>query len=88
MNKAELISATAEKAGMSKKDSEKVINALIETITTTMQRAIRFSLSASAFLKSRTDRPRTGRNPEPRRLLRFQLPRFLSLRPARHLRIP
>ena len=33
MNKAELITAAAEKAGLSKKDAEKALNATIDTIT-------------------------------------------------------
>ena len=36
MNKAELVSAVAEKAGLSKKDSEKAINAAFESITETL----------------------------------------------------
>ena len=33
MNKSELVSAVAEKAGFSKKDSEKLVNATIDVIT-------------------------------------------------------
>ena len=33
MNKAELINAAAEKAGLSKKDTERVLNAAIDAIT-------------------------------------------------------
>ena len=33
MNKAELVAAVAEKAGLSKKDSEKAVNATFEAIT-------------------------------------------------------
>ena len=33
MNKAELISAVAEKTGLSKKDTEKVITATVDAIT-------------------------------------------------------
>ena len=33
MNKTELISAVAEKAGLSKKDSEAAVKALVETVT-------------------------------------------------------
>ena len=33
MNKAELVAAVAEKAGLSKKDSEKAINAAFDSIT-------------------------------------------------------
>ena len=33
MNKTELISAMAERSGLSKKDTEKALNAALETIT-------------------------------------------------------
>ena len=36
MNKAELVAAVAEKAGLSKKDSEKAINAAFDAITGTL----------------------------------------------------
>ena len=36
MNKAELIAAVAEKAGLSKKDSEKAVNAAFDTIVETL----------------------------------------------------
>ena len=39
MNKAELIAAVAEKAGISKKDSEKAINATFDTISAAMEGA-------------------------------------------------
>ena len=37
MNKAELISAAAEKTGLSKKDTEKAVNAILETIMETLK---------------------------------------------------
>ncbi len=63
MNKAELISATAEKAGMSKKDSEKVINALIETITDTMKKGDKVQLVGFGVFEVKNRPARTGRNP-------------------------
>ncbi len=36
MNKAELINAAAEKAGASKKDTEAVVNAVIDAITASL----------------------------------------------------
>ena len=36
MNKAELISAAAEQAGLSKKDTEAVVNATLDTIANTL----------------------------------------------------
>ena len=43
MNKAELINAAAEKAGLSKKDTETAINAAIEVISDCLPRATRFN---------------------------------------------
>ena len=37
MNKAELITAVSEKTGLSKKDSEKAVNAALDTITETLE---------------------------------------------------
>ena len=37
MNKAELINAAAEKAGLSKKDTEAVINAALDAIATSLK---------------------------------------------------
>jgi len=63
MNKAELISATAEKSGLSKKDSEKAINALIEAITDSMKKGEKVQLVGFGVFEVK-DRPeRMGRNP-------------------------
>ena len=37
MNKAELIAAVAEKTGLSKKDSEKAVNAAFDTIAANLE---------------------------------------------------
>ena len=63
MNKAELISATAEKAGLSKKDSEKALNALIETITEAMKRGDKVQLVGFAYSRSRRVGPH-GKEPQ------------------------
>ena len=43
MNKADLISVMAEKSGMTKKDSEKALNAFIETVEEALVKGTRFS---------------------------------------------
>jgi len=63
MNKAELISATAEKAGLSKKDSEKVLNALIETITEAMKQGEKVQLVGFGVFEVKERPARMGRNP-------------------------
>jgi len=63
MNKAELISATAEKAGLSKKDSEKVLNALIDTITEAMKKGEKVQLVGFGVFEVKERPARIGRNP-------------------------
>ncbi len=79
MNKAELISATAEKAGMSKKDSEKVINALIETITNTMKKGDKVQLVGFGVFEVKNRPARTGRNPRTKETIEIpasKIPQF------------
>ncbi len=63
MNKAELINATAEKSGLSKKDSEKAINALIETITDSMKKGEKVQLVGFGVFEVKERPERMGRNP-------------------------
>ena len=63
MNKAELIAAVAEKAGLSKKDTEKVINAAFEAITEALVAGEKVSLVGFGSFDVRNRAERTGRNP-------------------------
>ncbi len=63
MNKAELISAVAESAGLSKKDSEKAVNATFTAITEALEAGEKVSLVGFGAFDVK-DRPaRVGRNP-------------------------
>ena len=64
MNKAELISAVAEKAGLSKKDTEKVINATFETITEELVAGEKVALVGFGGFDVKTRNERMGRNPK------------------------
>ena len=64
MNKAELISATAEKAGLSKKDSEKVINAALETIVEALKADDKVQLVGFGVFEVKSRAERIGRNPK------------------------
>ena len=44
MNKTELIAEIAVKAGLSKKDAEKALNATLETVADALVKAIRLSI--------------------------------------------
>ena len=63
MNKTELIAAAAEKAGMSKKDAERVLNAALDTITVTLAQGERVQLSGFGIFEVKEREARVGRNP-------------------------
>lgn len=64
MNKAELITAVAEKANLSKKDSEKAVNAALETITATLETGEKVQLVGFGVFDVKERGVRMGRNPK------------------------
>ena len=64
MNKAELIAAVAEKTGLSKKDTEKVVNATFDTITETLETGEKVQLVGFGVYDVKTRGVRIGRNPK------------------------
>ena len=63
MNKTELIAEIAKKAGLSKKDAEKALNATVETISETMAKGGKVQLVGFGSFETKTRPERTGRNP-------------------------
>ena len=63
MNKTKLVNAVAEKAGLSKKDAEKVINATVDAITAALQAGDKVQLVGFGAFEVKTRAERTGRNP-------------------------
>ncbi len=64
MNKAELISEVAVKAGLSKKDSEKAVNAALDTITATLVKGEKVQLVGFGNFDVKERGVRMGRNPK------------------------
>ncbi|MBO5360120.1 MAG: HU family DNA-binding protein [Clostridia bacterium] len=63
MNKNELISAVAEKSGLSKKDSEKALNAALVTITATVAAGNKVQLIGFGTFELRERAEKQARNP-------------------------
>ncbi|MGM9521311.1 MAG: HU family DNA-binding protein [Oscillospiraceae bacterium] len=63
MNKTELISTVAEKAGLSKKDSEKAVNAAIDSIVEALKDGDKVQLIGFGSFEVKERAARTGRNP-------------------------
>lgn len=64
MTKTELISAVSEKTEMTKKDSEKVISALLEAITESLEQGEKVQLVGFGTFEVRERAERTGVNPQ------------------------
>ena len=63
MNKSELIAAVAEQAGLSKKDAEKAVNALVSVVTDALVEGDKVQLVGFGTFEVRAREARTGKNP-------------------------
>jgi len=63
MNKTELIAAVAESAGMTKKDTERVVNAAIDSITAALCKGEKVQISGFGTFEVKDREARVGRNP-------------------------
>lgn len=63
MNKTELIAAVAEKAGISKKDADAAVNAVVATITEELAKGEKIQLVGFGTFEVRERGERTGINP-------------------------
>lgn len=63
MNKTELVAAIAEKAELSKKDSEKALKAFIEVVTEELQKGEKVQLVGFGTFEVRAREARMGKNP-------------------------
>lgn len=63
MNKTELVAAVAEKAALSKKDAEKAVSAVVDTITAALADGDKVQLVGFGTFEVRERAARTGKNP-------------------------
>ena len=64
MNKTELVAAVAEKAGLSKKDAEKALAAVIDSVIDTLKAGDKVQLVGFGTFEVRERAARTGINPQ------------------------
>ena len=79
MNKTELIAAVASKAGLTKKDAERVVNATLETITESLVKGDKVNISGFGIFEVKNREARVGRNPRTKETIQIpgaKLPAF------------
>lgn len=64
MNKAELIAAVAEKSGIAKKDADKAVAAVLDTIKESLANGDKVALIGFGTFEVRERAARTGLNPQ------------------------
>ncbi len=69
MNKSELIAAVAEGAGLSKKDSEKAVNSLVDVIEMALKAGDKVQLVGFGAFEVRARGARKGRNPRTKEVI-------------------
>lgn len=86
MNKTELIAAVAEKAGMSKKDSEKAVNAVFETITAALTAGDKVQLVGFGSFDVKERAAHIGRNPQTKEEIEIPASRVASFKVGKALK--
>jgi len=64
VNKQELVTSVAEKSGLTKKDSEKAVNAMFSSIEESLAKGDKVQLVGFGTFEVRERAARTGRNPK------------------------
>jgi len=71
MNKTELVAAVSEKSGLTKKDAERTVSAVFETITAQMMKGEKVQISGFGIFEVKDREARVGRNPYTREAIQI-----------------
>ena len=86
MNKTELIAIAAENAGMTKKDTERVMNAAIDAITAALVQGEKVQLSGSGTFEIKEREERIGRNPRTKEAVTIPATRVPAFKASKALK--
>ena len=86
MNKTELVEMVAEKAGMTKKDSENAVAAVLDGITDTMVKGEKVQLVGFGTFEVRERKEREGRNPSTGEAIKIAAQKVPEFKPGKALK--
>ena len=86
MNKTELIAIAAENAGLTKKDTERVLNAAIDAITQALIQGDKVQLSGFGTFETKDREARVGRNPHTKESIEIPATRVPSFKASKALK--
>ena len=86
MNKADLINATAANTGLSKKDSEKAVNTVIDAITEALVKGDKVQLVGFGVFEVKSRAARSGRNPRTKEIIEIPASKIPQFKPGKALK--
>lgn len=86
MNKSELVDLVAEKAEMSKKDSEKAVKAVLDGITEGLVKGDKVQLVGFGTFEVRSRKEREGRNPATGEKIKIEALKVPAFKPGKALK--
>ena len=86
MNKTELIAAVAEKAGLTKKDAERVVNATVDAISESLVKGDKVQISGFGIFEAKTREARVGRNPRTKETIQIPATRLPVFKASKTLK--
>ena len=86
MNKTELISVAAESAGLTKKDTERVLNAAIDAITAALVKGEKVQISGFGIFETKNREARIGRNPHTKETIEIPATRVPGFKASKALK--
>ena len=86
MNKTDLISLAAENSGMTRIDTERVINAAIDAITAALIKGEKVQLSGFGTFETKEREARIGRNPHTKEAIAIPATRVPGFKASKALK--
>ena len=86
MNKTELISKVAEKSGMTKKDTEKVVNEVFDVISDQLAKEDKVQLIGFGTFEVRERAAREGRNPSTGEVIQIEATKVPAFKAGKALK--
>ncbi len=86
MNKSDLVDLVAEKTEMSKKDSEKAVKAVLDSVTDGLVRGDKVQLVGFGTFEVRNRKEREGRNPATGEKIKIKALKVPAFKPGKALK--
>ena len=86
MNKTELVAAAAEQTGMTKKDTEKALNAAFDVIASALSKGEKVQVSGFGIFESKLRKARMGRDPHTKEPMQIPETHVPSFKPSKVLK--